>query len=375
MTVSVVINNFNYGRFIRAAIQSVLSQTYPHVELIVVDDGSTDNSREVITRYGNRLTTLFKQNEGQPSAFNAGFLASSGDIVIFLDADDLLLPSAAEMCVEVATASMSKIHWPMLEIDEAGVRSGVLVPAEPLPSGDLLPLTMCRGPWSYVSPPTSGNAWHRSFLEKVLPVPRWSDVDQLGGDAYLIDLAPLFGQIGRIDEPQSCYRVHESNNSGPSSTAKAARYLRRHELRCSVLASVMSAQGLRPDLAAWDTRQNPHYAWMHKILAMQAAVLEVVRAGEPFILVDQEVLQGELPPGYRPISFLERDGRYWGPPENDTQAIEELLRLRAHGARAIVFVSEAFWWLEHYDEFARYLRSTYRTVADSPCVVAFDIGG
>src|SRR4051812_16040279 len=91
---SIIINNYNYGHFLRDAIDSALAQTYPCTEVIVVDDGSTDDSREVIAGYGQRVTAVFKENGGQASAFNAGFAASRGEVVVFLDADDTLLPNA-----------------------------------------------------------------------------------------------------------------------------------------------------------------------------------------------------------------------------------------------------------------------------------------
>src|SRR6202167_4054060 len=94
--VSIIIDNFNYARFIRAAIDSALAQSYAQVEVIVVDDGSTDNSRDVISSYGNRVSAVFKPNGGHASAFNAGFRASRGSIVMFLDAYQALLPTAGE---------------------------------------------------------------------------------------------------------------------------------------------------------------------------------------------------------------------------------------------------------------------------------------
>src|SRR5215213_900396 len=90
--VSVIIDNYNYGRFLREAIDSALGQTYPRVEVIVVDDGSTDDSRAVIAAYGDRVVPVLKENGGQASAFNAGFAASRGELICFLDADDTFMP-------------------------------------------------------------------------------------------------------------------------------------------------------------------------------------------------------------------------------------------------------------------------------------------
>ena len=99
--VSIVINNYNYGRFLRDAIDSALNQTYDHTETIVVDDGSTDNSREIIAGYGDRIIPVLKENGGQNSAFDAGFVASSGSIVCFLDSDDVFFSSKVGRIVEV----------------------------------------------------------------------------------------------------------------------------------------------------------------------------------------------------------------------------------------------------------------------------------
>src|SRR4051794_6220176 len=86
--VSVIINNYNYSAYLREAIDSALDQTYPHVEVVVVDDGSTDDSREIISKYGTKVIPVLQNNGGQGAAFNSGFAASRGEIVCFLDADD-----------------------------------------------------------------------------------------------------------------------------------------------------------------------------------------------------------------------------------------------------------------------------------------------
>lgn len=86
--VSVIINNYNYKEFLKKAIDSALSQTYKNIEVIVVDDGSTDGSQDLITTYGNRIIPCCKDNGGQPSAMNVGFAKSRGDIICLLDSDD-----------------------------------------------------------------------------------------------------------------------------------------------------------------------------------------------------------------------------------------------------------------------------------------------
>lgn len=92
-TVSVIIPNYNYGRFLGEAIESVLVQTYPCREIIVVDDGSTDNSLEILAPYEKKGVNVIRQkNCGVGAARNAGVRASSGDLIAFLDADDFWLP-------------------------------------------------------------------------------------------------------------------------------------------------------------------------------------------------------------------------------------------------------------------------------------------
>jgi len=93
--VSILVSNYNYGRFIGDTIKSALDQTYSNIELIICDDGSTDDSVEIIERYArrdSRLQLIRKANGGQASGFNAAFAASRGEIIALLDSDDLFLP-------------------------------------------------------------------------------------------------------------------------------------------------------------------------------------------------------------------------------------------------------------------------------------------
>ena len=93
MRVSAVIPTYNYARFVGRAIDSVLAQTTPVAECIVVDDGSTDNTGEILAGYGDRIRAIRQENRGLSAARNAGLRAATGDCLALLDADDLWKPT------------------------------------------------------------------------------------------------------------------------------------------------------------------------------------------------------------------------------------------------------------------------------------------
>ena len=88
--VTVLVDTFNHERFIEAAILSVLAQDFPaaETEILVVDDGSTDKTPEIVRKFGSRVRLIRKKNGGQASAFNVGISEARGEIVAFLDGDD-----------------------------------------------------------------------------------------------------------------------------------------------------------------------------------------------------------------------------------------------------------------------------------------------
>jgi glycosyltransferase involved in cell wall biosynthesis len=91
--VTVIIPNYNYGRFIEKCIDSVIEQTYPNIEIIVVDDGSTDNSVEILETFTNQITLIKTKNNGSIVARNYGLLHANGEYICYLDSDDYMLPS------------------------------------------------------------------------------------------------------------------------------------------------------------------------------------------------------------------------------------------------------------------------------------------
>jgi len=100
--VSVIIPTYNYGQYIDKSIDSVLSQTYTDFEIIVIDDGSTDNTRTIVeTKYRDKVKYIYQENRGAPAARNQGLREAKGDFIVFLDADDWFAPENLEYKVNI----------------------------------------------------------------------------------------------------------------------------------------------------------------------------------------------------------------------------------------------------------------------------------
>src|SRR5262249_6236507 len=136
---------------------------------------------------------------------------SRGQAIIFLDSDDFLLPTAARQAARFFwDPQIVKVHWPIWETDRHLNRTGRVIPDRPLVEGDLRDRLGSAGPDACVGPLIHGNAWSRSFLHQVLPMPE--DDFRRHSDMYLLTLAPLFGLMKTIHEPQGYYRIHGCND-------------------------------------------------------------------------------------------------------------------------------------------------------------------
>jgi glycosyltransferase involved in cell wall biosynthesis len=209
--VSVVITNYNYSRYLRSAIDGVLAQTWSHVEVIVVDDGSTDNSREIIESYGARVASVLKANGGHGSAVNAGFAASRGEIVMFLDSDDEMLPEAVAQIVKAWRPGVAKAQFQLEVVDDRGRPLGQRVPPFNgfIPNGDIRDRIVRFG--EYPSPPSSGNAYARAALSRLMPLDE--TIWFAAAEKSLVFLTPFFGDVVSICAPLGRYRIHSDNDS------------------------------------------------------------------------------------------------------------------------------------------------------------------
>jgi hypothetical protein len=212
--VSILICNYNYGQFLSAAIDSALNQTYPRTEVIVVDDGSTDDSREIIASYENRIIPILKDNGGHSSAVNAGFAASRGDVICLLDSDDLFLPEKVSRVLQAWKQSpRSCIVYHQLRMTDAHGRNI----GKPWPrsvwSGEIRKRVERSGGW-WPHPNTSGLSFLRSYMERLLPIP--TNSRRLFPDTYLAGPAAFAGPVTGVPACLGIIRLHGQHPSDPS---------------------------------------------------------------------------------------------------------------------------------------------------------------
>jgi glycosyltransferase involved in cell wall biosynthesis len=208
--VTVVICNYNYERYLATAIDSALNQDYASLRVLVIDDGSTDASREIVESYGSRVSAIFKTNGGQVSAYNCAVEVIETEFAIFLDSDDFLYPSAvSEVMRAFASDDCVKVQFRLDVVDAKGNPTGAYVPnTDPAPNcGRLL-----MGGWLYPSPPASGNAYRVSALKRIFPVPE-SSINRYGADFYAIYGVALVGTVESISRSLGGYRVHHAIDS------------------------------------------------------------------------------------------------------------------------------------------------------------------
>ena len=350
---SVVVCNYNYARFLREAVTSSLGQRGEGpIDVVVVDDGSQDDSRRLLSEYVDAATVVLKANGGQASAFNAGFAAARGDVVLFLDADDVLEPHAARRAVEALAGGAVKAHWPLRVVDDGGRATGAVFPAVPLPSGDLRQQVRERGPGVLHFSPTSGNAFSRAFLESVLPLRE--EVYRHSPDKYLSWMAMASGEIVTIDEPLSRYRRHGGNYSGSGSTDDLVpRYAARSEDAFPDVARRLSA----PADAVTRWRDND---WWCRLDRARGLIGQHVPEGQPFALLDDHTWAARGTVGGRRV----RQFALNGPPGSAEDLIREAASLPGAGVGHLVIADPARWYLDSYPEFRRWLDAHAAVVLD-----------
>jgi glycosyltransferase involved in cell wall biosynthesis len=230
---TVLIDTYNYGRYVEGAIESALQQDFPEGqrEILVVDDGSTDDTPERVKKYGEAIRYLRKPNGGQASAFNCGFAEARGEIVATLDADDLWMPEKLRRVCEAfdknADAGLvyHRTHWwdgeSKLENDPYFVEVSGRVPS----SRKALLLYPMIG--------TSCLAFRREIVKRLLPIP---EELRSQADAYLTALVIFLAPVVGIGEYLGKYRLHGANLFQTSGTRPPVERIEHRMAMRAILA-------------------------------------------------------------------------------------------------------------------------------------------
>jgi glycosyltransferase involved in cell wall biosynthesis len=265
--VSIIINNYNYDRFLPTAIDSALNQTYSSVEVIVVDDGSTDNSQEIIRNYGNKVVPVLKENGDHASTFNAGFSASQGEIICCLDADDRFLAEKVAQVVEVFT-SHPEIGWCFHPLKLVNTNTeAVLGVTRAFPGLNEYISTPCdfrtqlkKGKLPFYPPSTSALCFRRSLLKQILPMP---ETLKQAADRYLtygtLFLSPGFF----LHRELTIQGIHNSNDG----TLRQGERFKQRKARNQIAAAYLLRSKF-PELVKFTNRlfaRGFSYYWLNGI--------------------------------------------------------------------------------------------------------------
>ncbi len=261
--ITALINTHNYGRFVGEAIESVLAQGVApgEMEVLVVDDGSTDDTAAVVAKFGERVRYVRKENGGQASALNVGFAEARGEIIATLDGDDLWLPGKVrrvqeefEKLPEAGMVYHPFEHW---DVQRNVMEKDMNFPAV---SGHVLDLP--DGLLRYGDFSTSGLAFRKAAVAKLLPIPERL---KILADSYLGYLIIFVAPVAAVNEHLTRYRIHGANlfSHGGGDEARMRRRLECWSAGLEEIKKWLEEHGWdlqRPEIASY-VRRYELVAW------------------------------------------------------------------------------------------------------------------
>ncbi len=276
--VSVVIAAYNIAEYLPGAIDSALAQTYPRVEVVVVDDGSTDETPAILARYGSRIVTVTQENRGLASARNAGIRAARGELIGLLDGDDLWLPERLAKLVPVLEARP----------DLGMVTSDSYMMDETVATDRRLYLQQRKRPFPESEDGQIAEIACYNFMF-VSVVFRHELVDRFGmftegmrrAEDYDLWTRYLIGgtRAGFVDEPLGYYRIRAGSLSRTGEQADAHRAVLRRHLptlwKLGARGNARDAYDIGTDLAAAGNRRAAVPFFLHALTGEGARVSRV----------------------------------------------------------------------------------------------------
>jgi len=207
-SISVIIPNHNYARYLETTIESVLTQSVGRLDLIIVDNGSTDESRDIISRYDGELTAIYQENLGQASARNSGLMHAKGELISFLDADDYWEPRKLEMQLEKLNDDYQFIYSGLRQFDS---KSGVTLSSiRPKFEGDCS-LAYLEFPTTSIVPAGESSALMTHSL--VAKVGKFNEKLNSATGRDFFRRCSNFTKFGYVESELVNYRIHGNNMS------------------------------------------------------------------------------------------------------------------------------------------------------------------
>jgi glycosyltransferase involved in cell wall biosynthesis len=251
--VSILIDTYNHEKFIEQAIVSALEQDFPAAEreIIVVDDGSSDGTPEIVRKFEPQVRLIRKPNGGQASAFNVGIPECKGEIVSFLDGDDWWVPNKLQLAVGELekNPALGAVGHGYYEVYSDGSPLGVIVAErdtllhlQDLPTALLFTHLRC-----FLG--TTRFTIRKKLLDQILPFPEELVIE---ADEYMFTLAPALAPVLVLNKPLFYYRLHEGNlfQYSEKDDKKTRRKQRVLEVLHHRLPPRLHALGIRDDIIA-----------------------------------------------------------------------------------------------------------------------------
>lgn len=210
-TLAVVVINYNYAKYVGDALASIAAQLEPFDEVLVVDDGSTDDSRAIVAERFPDVTVIAKQNGGQLSAVWAAVAATTCDYLCVLDADDEVLPPLVQMVRPLLADGVVKLQYQLETISSDGSPSESFFPSYRAGYDSAAMQVDNQRLGFYICAPTSGNIFQTDYLRRLAATALLNERDFV--DGVPAQLAPYFGEVVSLNVPLARYRVHAESDS------------------------------------------------------------------------------------------------------------------------------------------------------------------
>ncbi|HZF39580.1 MAG TPA: glycosyltransferase [Blastocatellia bacterium] len=323
--VSVLIASYNYAHYIGQAIESVLRQTYQKFEVIVCDDGSIDNSCEVIEAYASRharVKMIRKTNGGQASALNAAYARSSGEIICLLDSDDLFMPEKLEVITRrfLQEPQAGLMLHALTMVDQFGAEIQRIPFLSPFETGWIAERVIRRG-GRFRNVPTCALSLRREAAELVFPIPEETFISC--PDGFIFTVLPLLTEIGASPEVLAQHIIHGTNLGG--TTVGTSPEISRQSL-ADVWRVLDGANSRLEQMGYIERKLNPD----DNLTLIEQRLCLVLMEGNPRPALARDYL--------RYSTLLLRDDMFGG--------IQKLAYLVIYGVAVVLPFSQRRRWLE-----------------------------